>query len=349
MIRFGPAGIPLSCKGRTLKDGIEDVHNLGLTAIEIPMVRAGTVERYPEEEEVGMCLMDLKDGLVVEIIRDDVPICDPREPVEDDDVLVMMASGVADSYASLIPIGNMARRLDVKVSMHTPYYMDLGSNNGLTERCLNNIRHAGIITNALGGDIVVTNLGIYNDPDNADETDANIIENVSAIMDWWKDAGIKTDLGIEITGRQEAYGSLEQVLSLCEEVDGIVPVINFPRHHSRTKGSLITANDFTELIESAEPYCKGNVHTLFSGVEHSDGNERRLTPIKKGDLKFEPLGEALVDLPYDVTVISGSPLLEHDAMYMKVIHERVLTKRVVKAMRAKKKDEAAAGAEDEEE
>ena len=26
MIRFGPAGIPLSCKGRTIRDGIEDIH-----------------------------------------------------------------------------------------------------------------------------------------------------------------------------------------------------------------------------------------------------------------------------------------------------------------------------------
>src|SRR5438309_665322 len=32
MIRFGPSGIALSCKGRTLRDGIEDSHNLGLTA-----------------------------------------------------------------------------------------------------------------------------------------------------------------------------------------------------------------------------------------------------------------------------------------------------------------------------
>ena len=44
MIRFGPAGIPLSCKGRTLKDGIEDVHNLGLNAMEVQMVRVNVVE-----------------------------------------------------------------------------------------------------------------------------------------------------------------------------------------------------------------------------------------------------------------------------------------------------------------
>ncbi|MCL2711747.1 MAG: TIM barrel protein, partial [Methanomassiliicoccaceae archaeon] len=324
MIRFGPAGIPLSCKGRTLKDGIEDVHNLGLTAIEIPTVRAGTVERYPEEEEIGSCIKELKGGLVVELIRDDAQICDPNEPIEEDDVLVMMASGIADSYASLIPIGDMAKRLDVKISLHTPYYMDLGSNNELTEKCLNSIRHSGIITNALGGNVVVTNLGLYNDPDNTDEVDANIIDNVSMIMEWWKDAGIRTELGIEITGRQEAFGSLDQVLALCDEIDGIVPVMNFPHYHARTSGSLIAANDFRDVLEMIEPYCKGSVHTLFSGVEHNDGNERRLTPIKKGDLKFEPLGEALVELKHDITVISGSPLLEHDAMYMKVIHERVL-------------------------
>jgi deoxyribonuclease-4 len=330
-----------------LKDGIEDVHNLGLTAIEIPMVRAGTVERYPEEEEIGLCLKDLKDGLVVEIIRDDEFICDPKEPIDGDDVLVMMSSGVADSYGSLIPIGAMAKRLDVKVSLHTPYYMDLGSNNALTERCLNNIRHSGVITNALDGHVVVTNLGLYGDEMSNEETDSNIFENLMSTMDWWKDAGIKTKLGIEITGRQEAFGSLEQVLELCDQIDGLVPVVNFPHYHSRTRGSLITPADFRNVLETVEPYCKGGIHTLFSGVEHYDGNERRLTPIKKGDLKFEPLGEALADLGYDVTVISGSPLLEHDAMYMKVIHERVLTKRVVKAMRAKKKDEALAGTEEE--
>ena len=346
MIRFGPAGIPLSCKGRTLKDGIEDVHNLGLTAIEIPMVRAGTVERYPEEEEIGSGIKDLSDGLVVELIRDGDLICSPKEPIESDDVLVMMASGVAESYASLIPIGGMAKRLDVKVSLHTPYYMDLGSNNELTERCMNNIRHSGIITNALGGDIVVTNLGLYNDDDDTDVTDENIHDNIKTIMKWWKATGIKTDLGIEITGRQEAFGSLEQVLSICDDFNNVVPVMNFPHYHSRTNGSLITPNDFKDVLEQIKPYCKKGIHTLFSGVEHFDGNERRLTPIKKGDLKFEPLAEALADLGYDVTVISGSPLLEHDAMYMKVIHERVLTKRVVKAMRAKKKDEASTEEED---
>ena len=91
MIRFGPAGIPLSCKGRTLKDGIEDVHNLSLTAMEIQMVRARTTPVYPEDEEIGLTIKDIE-GLIVEIIRDGESITDPNEPIEEDDELIMMTS-----------------------------------------------------------------------------------------------------------------------------------------------------------------------------------------------------------------------------------------------------------------
>ena len=344
MIRFGPAGIPLSCKGRTLKDGIEDVHNLSLTALEIQMVRANTVMRYPEEEDIGLTIKDLKEGLAVEIIRDDEPICDPNVPIEDSDLIVYMANGITSSFGDLNSIGKMAKRLDVNVSLHTPYYMDLGSNNELTDKCMDSIRHAGLILDALQGDVVVTHLGLYNNVHDQDTIEDNIFNNVAMLMDWWKENGLKPRLGVEITGWQDVFGSLEQVLALCDDIDGVMPVINFPHYHSRMNGSLLESSDFTTLLEAVEPYCNGRMHALFAGTEYLDGNEKRLTPIKKGDLRFEPLGEALADLKPDITIISSSPLLEHDAMYMRVINERVLTKRVAKAIRLKRKEEEAAAA-----
>src|SRR3989304_2995731 len=69
MIRFGPSGIPLSCKGRTLRDGIEDVHNLGLTAMEVQLVRVNVLPRPAGEEEIGQTPRGLPDELVVEIQR----------------------------------------------------------------------------------------------------------------------------------------------------------------------------------------------------------------------------------------------------------------------------------------
>ena len=48
------------------------------------------------------------------------------------------------------------------------------------------------------------------------------------------------------------------------------------------------------------------------------GTAQHYTQIKKSDLKFEPFAEYLAEEGdwMDITIISDSPLLEHDAMYM---------------------------------
>lgn len=308
------------------------------------MVRSNAYARPPDDEEIGLTLKDIKEGFVLEIVRDGELIVGPAEPIEEDDDLIYMQSGVSSTYGDLFRIDEMAKRLDVSLSIHTPFYMDLGSNNDLTENCMDSIRHAGLILNALGGNVVVTSLGIYDGKMDREEVDDNILNNVSCIMDWWTDVGLTPKLGVEITGQEDVFGSLDQVLDLCDQVDGIVPIVNFSHLHSRTDGSLIDLDDFLNVLETVEGYCEDGIYTAFAGVEYSEGSERRLTPIKKGDLKFEPLAEALIEMKPTATVISTSPLLEHDAMYMKIILERVLAKKVAKDMKERKKAESAAAA-----
>ena len=372
MIRFGPAGIPLSCKGRTLKDGIEDVHNLSLTAMEVQMVRPTTDIRYPDDEEVGMTLRDITEDFVIEFIRDGELICSPDVPIEEDDELVTMFYSIAENYGSLYNTGEIAKRMDVSLSIHAPYYIDLGVDPetavsytdkskdpeiaenyteeyaapSVVDRYIDSIRHSALILNALGGDTVVTSLGLYkgDSKKEREETDARIYENVAGLMGWWQEEGLRPKLGVEITGHKETFGSLDQVLDMCDQIEGLVPVLNFPHHHSRTGGSLKETRDFIDLIEAVKPYCKDGIYSQFSGVEHADGEEKKYTPIKKGDLKFETLADALTEVRPEMTVISCSPLLEHDAMYMRIIAERVLSKKVAKHLKEKRKQEAAEAA-----
>ena len=350
MIRFGPAGIPLSNKGRTLEDGIRDVHNLSLGALEVQMVRSNTYSRPPEDEEIGMTLKDIEEGFVVEIMRDGEPINDVDEPIDEDDELMWMPSGITDTFGDLYGLGEMSRRLDVKMSIHTPYYMDLGRDMGaenaeLTYECFDSLRHAAVILDAMDGDVVVTNLGLYDGKVDREEVDGNIMANVENLMDWWNGYGLKPKLGIEITGHQDVFGSLDQVLDLCDAVENTVPVLNFSHYHSRTCGSLLEKENFIDVIDQVMPYSDGRLYSAFAGVDYDqNGNERRLTPIKRGDLKFDPLAEALIDLTPEATIISTSPLLEHDAMYMRIIHERALAKKVAKDMKERRKAEAAMAA-----
>ena len=132
-------------------------------------------------------------------------------------------------------------------------------------------------------------------------------------------------IGIETSGRQELWGTLEEVLEVANHVEGTVPVLNMAHIHARGHGRLRTSEDYGELFDMVRERLGGKTfYCHFSGVEHRMGNAMHYTQVKKSDLKFEPLAEFLAEDGdwLDVTVISDSPLLEHDAMFMKQQYER---------------------------
>src|SRR5436309_2368318 len=147
------------------------------------------------------------------------------------------------------------------------------------------------------------------------------------------------------SGRTEVVGSLDELLTLVKNAKGVLPVLNFAHVHARGFGLFKRPEDFDDVLSKVEKVSDGgHIHAHFSGVEHADGNELRYTPIKKGDLRFEPLAECLLDEDYDLTIVSSSPLLEHDAMYMKVILERVLAKRLMRPTKPEKEEKEERGA-----
>ncbi len=80
-----------------------------------------------------------------------------------------------------------------------------------------------------------------------------------------------------------------------------------------------TSEDYAELFDMVrENYGGSKFYCHFAGIEHRMGNALHYTQIKKSDLKFEPFAEFLAEEGdwMDITIISDSPLLEHDAMYM---------------------------------
>ena len=247
----------------------------------------------------------------------------------------------------------MSREMDVELSIHTPYYMDLVSNSDLTDRC--NRQHQmgrGRDRRSHGRHpMVVTHLGLYGDGDRKEGQRRPSLENVERLHGvvggqqaenrWWA--------WRPQTAARRLFGSLDEIPGDLRQHQGNGAVINFAYVHAREAGGIEGAAGLRGPPGPREDYVDGHYYTHFSGVEHEAGNEKRITPIKKGDLRFEPLAEFLADENPDISIISSSPLLEHDAMYMKVIYERVLTKRVAKEARAKKSNnKAPEAAEDEE-
>ncbi len=344
MIRFGIAGIPLSSKGRTLYDGVKDAHNLGLRALEVQFLRINTFERDAFHEEFGMSARELTGVMVAEVHTRKTGDWNSGNyaldhPLEDGERLRLLSIPVASDYHKLRFIGEVARELDVNMSIHTPHYMELTDNGEAAEESLRWIRWAALIGNSLGATHIVTYLGVYGD--DPGESLENAVENLKKVRNWMKRNKIRIKLGVETSGWQDVLGSMDEILEICSKVPNTRPVLNFGHIHSREGGILNTKDDFQQIFDMTKKYARDGYYTHFTGVEHSAGYERQYTPIKRGDLKFEPLAEAILENDFDITIISSSPLIEHDAMYMKILLERQMLKRYHK--RREKKEEKRSG------
>lgn len=231
--------------------------------------------------------------------------------------------------------GVLANKTEFEMNIHGPYYSELLGDRVERGRSLTKIEATLQAAKTINARHITLHAGHYGDMGRgraANEQLANVFagivdrvheiwhddEDIYPVFPWLKD-GTPSKIGIETSGRQELWGSLEEVLEVVNHVEGTVPVLNIAHIHSRGHGSMRTSEDYGEMFDlvretigTKEFYCH------FSGVEHRTGNAMHYTQIKKSDLNFEPLAEFIVEEGgwLDITLISDSPLLEHDAMYM---------------------------------
>ncbi|MBU0497988.1 MAG: AP endonuclease, partial [Candidatus Thermoplasmatota archaeon] len=117
---------------------------------------------------------------------------------------------------------------------------------------------------------------------------------------------------------------------VCKSVKDVVPVIDLAHIHARGNGCLKERKSFEEMFDKFAPLKLKKYIIHVTGVLYEDGNEFYHLPIKKGDMPIAPVIEIILDRKYTATLISESPLLEHDAVYIKLQVEKAIMKRTGK-------------------
>ncbi len=295
MIQFGPAGIPLSCKGRTVRDGIIYTRNLELDAMEVQFVRG---IRMTEEEAQTVRVTAEESG--------------------------------------------------VELHVKAPYYINLAGDERNVEMSVQKILATGKLGHEMGAQTVVFHPGFYGDL-SKEETMKRIVENVRAIRNVFVREGWTPRLGIEIMGKRNVFGNLDEVMEVCHRVKGVVPVVDFAHLHARGNGILQNPEDFQAVFDRIGSLGLDHYLVHFTGIHYENGNARYRLPIKKGDLKFEPLCEVILENNISATIISTSPIMEHDAMYMNIVFDRVKERRDARIARELREAQEKAQKEKEQE
>jgi deoxyribonuclease-4 len=252
-------------------------------------------------------------------------------------MLVSLSSPVAPSYKDLGEIGALAKELDVILSLHTPYYMNLAQPRKEALRSMQWAMWGALLAAQMDASHLVTNVGIYS-PEGPDASLKYAVENLTEIQNVIAKANPNVRLAVKPSGKKEVFGTLDEITTLCDQLRNAAPVVSFPEIHARTDGSLRESKDFARVLDRTRRFFRsGPFYANFSGVEWGGLQEMCLTPVKRGDLKFEPLAEHLIESNPDMICISSSPLLEHDAMYMRVIFERILARKEARVRIVKEK------------
>jgi deoxyribonuclease-4 len=308
-----------------------DVHHLGLTAMEVQFIKVNPLTRRVLDEEVGKTARELP--LILSVNAGDTPDTSPPSlealvaPLRRRDSLTTLTWSLAKDHSDLDQSRLLAKGLDVDLTLHAPYYVDFFGSADAREQSTRQIQWSGALAQGLGARMAVTHLGFYGPGERADSVQA-LTEIVTDLSKWLHGYSKgKVRLAIEPSGHPDVFGSREEVLELVRKAKGTVPVLNLPHLAAREGKRFETAEELEPILKEFVHATDGPLYLNFSGVEFYGPGEFRLTPIKRGLVRFDPVAELLSERDYDVTVISSSPLLEHDAMYMKLLYERALARR----------------------
>ncbi|MFC1686880.1 TIM barrel protein [Nanoarchaeota archaeon] len=225
-----------------------------------------------------------------------------------------------------LEIKEVAKKHDVKLTCHAPYYINLNSEEkAKIEASKKRIFNAARISSLCGASSVTFHAAYYMKSD-IEKTYQMVKQGIKEILDYLDEEGINIWIRPETTGKPSQWGSLQEILRLSKELEGVLPCIDFSHLHAR---SMAEVTD-TEKVNSYQGFCnvlkevekilgrKGldNMHIHVSGIEYSGKGERWHLELSHSDFKWKELLRALKDFDCKGIVISESPNIEKDALMM---------------------------------
>lgn len=208
-------------------------------------------------------------------------------------------------------LGEAAREAGVRLSVHAPLagFMGHADRGGRKHQmAIGMLDHTAGLARACDAAPVVIHPGfLLGRPREA---------AIDAVVDQLTELGARlaakdrlVPFGIEVMGRAQELGSLDDVLAIASRIDWVRPVPDFAHMHATTDGAFTTVEPFSGALEAVDRALPPDApfHVHFSDVSYVNRNERAHVPYGQGTLRAEPLADALARFSRPATVIGESP------------------------------------------
>jgi len=214
----------------------------------------------------------------------------------------------------------LAEKLDVLLSVHAPYYINLNSaDSGIVEASKRRLIDAATVGSWCGAKSVAFHAGSYMGA-SAAKAFRRIKKHLRDVRVRLKKEGIQVQLRPETSGRKTQFGTVEEVIQLSSELENIMPCIDFAHLHAYA-GSVNAFEDFSRVLEKIKlglgKAALADMHIHVSGIRFSGKGEREHINLAKSDLNYWELMKALKEYSVGGRLICESPDREADALLLK--------------------------------
>jgi deoxyribonuclease-4 len=225
--------------------------------------------------------------------------------------------------ASAEQLGLEAKKNDVLLSLHGSYFVNLAGSKEVLEASKRRLIACATAASWMDAYVVVFHLGYYGVGGKA-KAFRDCTQALADVVETMDGLGLrKVKLGPETMGKHVQVGSLDEILTICETVEGTQLVIDWGHLHARSGGRLNTANGFRAIVEEAEKRlgteAVKDMHCHFSKIEFTSRGERCHHALEEKNFgpAFESFAQVIADFKLRPVVICETPLLDVDAVKMR--------------------------------
>jgi len=232
---------------------------------------------------------------------------------------------MGDAGASLV--SEIATKEKVKLSAHAPYFINLNAREpekirASQDRLLQTARIASIC----GAESVVFHAAFYlGDP--PEVVYNNVKKHLEEVIHRLRHENNRVWIRPEIMGKPSEFGTIEEILNLSAELEGIAPCIDFAHWHART-GKFNSYPEFASILQKVKERlgkpALDNMHIHVSGIAYGKKGEIKHLNLKDSDFQYVELIKALTDYDAKGLVICESHNLEEDALLLHQTYNTLL-------------------------
>lgn len=225
-------------------------------------------------------------------------------------------------------IGEEARKYNIAMSIHAPYYINLNKDDNSA-----NIKYfletCKLAVGMNASRIVFHPGSLYSmtHKEAVRIATKNLIEVVARL----NDEGFN-DLLLcpETMGKRTLIGSVDDIIELCTADSRIYPGLDFGHINALTDGGLKSQKDYADILdkvkEGVDEDKYRNMHIHFSHIEYTKNGEKK--HLTFADDKYGPFFETLAHELYDrkltpVVICESDGTQAEDALTMQKIYEDV--------------------------